>query len=383
MHRVDVLKVGGLLIAFAVGGPLGAQDRSLAELGVSAVRFRVDSLQSVGPSFRWLRIREGGTRALLVDVGGVAGVDGASGSVELTGRTFVPLGSSMRAEFEAEGSALGSSGSNSPATMATNAVLNARLARSYGARGGAWFGGRGSLSARRPDLLPGAAIGGGAWWRAGEARIVGSIERAWSVAQRFTGPGRRGYAGTVPVAYTEATARGHHVGERTSIEASATMRRDPGAEQLVEWGSSIGASFRQSPSRALFVSLASYLPDFVHGADAARSVSVGLRLFDAAPRPAPRERRARPVLQVSGDSALRTIQVLAPGARSVEVMGDFTEWVPVQLTGAGAVFSTTASMPAGNRRLVIRIDGGQWMPPSNTPVVDDDFGGRVGLVLVP
>lgn len=377
------MNASGLLIAFAVGGPLGAQDRSLVELGASAVRFRVDSLESVGPSARWLRLRENGTHALLVGIGGVVGLDGASGSVELTGRTFVPLGSRFRAEFEAEGSALGSRGAASTATVATSTVLHARLARGYGERGGAWLGGRGSLSARRPDLLAGAGVGGGTWWRIGDAMIAGSLERAWSVAQLFTGPGRLGYAGTVPVAYTEATARGHHDGERASIEASATMRRDPGAEQLVEWGSSIDAAYRQTPTRALFVSLASHLPDFVHGADAARSVTVGLRLFESAPRTATRERRARPVVQISGDSASRILRVLAPRARSVEVMGDFTEWLPVLLFGTGGVFSTTVPMPAGNRRLVIRIDGGPWLPPSNTPVVDDDFGGRVGLVLVP
>jgi hypothetical protein len=31
----------------------------------------------------------------------------------------------------------------------------------------------------------------------------------------------------------------------------------------------------------------------------------------------------------------------------------------------------------------VRIDGGAWMPAANTPAVDDDFGGRVGLLLVP
>ena len=378
------MKVSGLLIAIAMGGPLGAQERSLVELGVSAVRFRVDSLQSLGPSGRWLRIRERGAHTLLIGAGGVAGLDGASGSVELTGRTFVPIGSNIRAEFEAEGSALGASGSASPATVATSAVVSARVARTYGVRGGAWFGGRGSLSARRPNVLAGAGVGGGRWWRIGETRLSGSIERAWSAAQLFTGPGRQGYAGTVPVAFTEATARANHDGEMASLEASATVRRDPGAEQNVEWGSSIGASFWQTPTRALFVSVASYLPDFVHGADAARSVTVGLRLFDRpSARTTTRARRAHPLVQVSGDSVTRMIQVQAPGARSVEVMGDFTEWLPVQLVGTGGVFSMNAPMTAGNRRLVVRIDGGPWVPPSNTPVVDDDFGGRVGLLLVP
>ena len=378
------MKVSGLLFAFAIGRSLGAQDRSLVELGVSAVRFRVDSLQSVGPSARWLRIRERGASALLVGAGGVAGLDGSSGAVELTGRTLVPIGSSLRAELEAEGSALGSTGTASPPAVAATAVVSARVARISGARGGAWFGGRGSVSARRPDLLSGAGLNGGTWRRIGETQLSGSIERAWSAARLFTGPGRRGYVGTVPVAYSEATVGAQHEGAGARIEARATVRRDPGADQLVEWGSSVGASFWRTPTRAVFVSVASELPDFVHGADAARSVTVGLRFIKGTSAGTTAStRRARPTVRVSGDSGVRTIQVHAPGARTVEVMGDFTEWLPVPLMASGSVFSTNVAMTPGNRRLVVRIDGGPWVPPSNTPVVDDDFGGRVGLVLVP
>jgi hypothetical protein len=32
---------------------------------------------------------------------------------------------------------------------------------------------------------------------------------------------------------------------------------------------------------------------------------------------------------------------------------------------------------------MLRIDDGEWSPPANLPVVDDDFGGRVGLLVVP
>lgn len=376
------MTVSGLLIA--MGGPLGAQDRSLVELGVTAVRFRVDSLESVGPSGRWLRIRERGAHTLIAGAGGVVGLDGASGFADMTGRTLAPMGSRVRAELEAAGTVMGSNGRLSPSTVATSVAVSARVARMHGVRGGTWLGGRGSLSSRRPDLLAGAGVSGGTWWRIGETRLSGSVERAWSVAQLFSGPGRQGYAGTVPVVYSEATAGAHHDGERASIDASATIRRDPGAEQLVEWGSSIGASFRQTSTRALFVSVASSLPDFVHGADAARSVTIGLRLFDRpAARTTERARRGQASVQISGDSAVRTIQVRAPGARTVELMGDFTDWLPVQLFGAAGLFSTSLPMSAGNRRLVVRIDGGTWAPPSNTPVVDDDFGGRVGLLLVP
>jgi 1,4-alpha-glucan branching enzyme len=77
------------------------------------------------------------------------------------------------------------------------------------------------------------------------------------------------------------------------------------------------------------------------------------------------------------------VRVRAPGAQRVEIMGDFSEWEAVELTPAGDVFSVTVAMSAGTRRVVVRVDGGDWLPAANTPAVDDDFGGRVGLLLVP
>ena len=64
-------------------------------------------------------------------------------------------------------------------------------------------------------------------------------------------------------------------------------------------------------------------------------------------------------------------------------MGDFTDWAPVPLVREGDVFRATVRMAGGSRCLVVRVDGGPWRPAANTPAVDDDFGGRVGLLLVP
>jgi hypothetical protein len=41
------------------------------------------------------------------------------------------------------------------------------------------------------------------------------------------------------------------------------------------------------------------------------------------------------------------------------------------------------TMAPGPHHVLVRIDGGDWMPPSNLPRIDDDFGSRVGLIIVP
>jgi hypothetical protein len=86
---------------------------------------------------------------------------------------------------------------------------------------------------------------------------------------------------------------------------------------------------------------------------------------------------------VAAGDAPRRVRIVAPGARTVEMMADFTDWVAVTLTPAGDAFEGSALLSSGSHRIVVRIDGGPWRPAANTPAVDDDLGGRVGLLVVP
>jgi len=381
VYPARLTALGGLFIAIAVGRPLGAQDRSVVELGVSLIHFSADSINAIGPSGRWTRSLDRGVFAASGSIGGVAGPDGAAGSLDLSSRRLQPLGAGWLGELSGELGALLATATGSSSANAMSGVLAGRLLRPFD-DGGAWLRGSLSASRRSPDLLPGQGIGAGVWWRWPAVRLEASGAREWNVAQLFTGPRREGYAGTVPVAYTEGSVGIQVQRDDATFAVSGTVRRDPGAEHLVERGASVTAALWQTPTRAFVVSVASQLPDFVHGGDAAQSVSLGVRLNEASPA-LERVLRTRPILQVSGDSAARTVRVRAPGARRVEIMGDFSEWEPVELAPAGDVFSGVVPMAAGTRRIVVRVDGGAWRPAANTPAVDDDFGGRVGLLLVP
>jgi hypothetical protein len=37
----------------------------------------------------------------------------------------------------------------------------------------------------------------------------------------------------------------------------------------------------------------------------------------------------------------------------------------------------------GTHRVAIRVNGGAWVVPPNLPHVSDEFGGEVGLLIVP
>ena len=61
---------------------------------------------------------------------------------------------------------------------------------------------------------------------------------------------------------------------------------------------------------------------------------------------------------MSGTGEQRVLRVRASGARTVELMADFTDWEPVTLTPGAAGFERAFTLAAGTHRVVVRIDGG-------------------------
>ena len=79
-----------------------------------------------------------------------------------------------------------------------------------------------------------------------------------------------------------------------------------------------------------------------------------------------------------------TFRIDARGAATVDLMGDFTDWEPVALTRVGpGIWEITISIPPGVHRLNLRIDDGAWLVPAGTRLEETEFGGAVGVVLIP
>lgn len=78
-----------------------------------------------------------------------------------------------------------------------------------------------------------------------------------------------------------------------------------------------------------------------------------------------------------------TLRVSAPQARLVEITGDFTNWLPVQLrSSGGGWWSTVLPMSPGKYQMNLRIDGGAWTVPPGLLAMLDEFGGAVGLLVI-
>ncbi len=145
-----------------------------------------------------------------------------------------------------------------------------------------------------------------------------------------------------------------------------------------------------------------YPSDPVRGILAASYASIGVRVSTSSVRRAPpavvSEALARAYgEEPEGGSAVAArlevdprqdetvrLRVYAPGAAKIELMGDFTDWVPLTLERTGAEdFVITVAIPPGVHRLNVRVDGGDWIVPRGMRAEQDEFGGTVGVLVIP
>jgi 1,4-alpha-glucan branching enzyme len=75
-------------------------------------------------------------------------------------------------------------------------------------------------------------------------------------------------------------------------------------------------------------------------------------------------------------------------ARSVAVAGSFNEWSvsshPMAREVTGGIWTTVVPLPPGEHVFMFVIDGKRWItPPLADDFVDDGFGARNGVVIVP
>lgn len=130
-------------------------------------------------------------------------------------------------------------------------------------------------------------------------------------------------------------------------------------------------------------------PDPHFGAESGRFLRFGIR---ASLRRGPEGRPRGAVAAGLGFKSRRLSEALvrlhlrldpAIHAAVVELMGDFTDWLPVRLERRGrGEWQTALAVAPGVHQVNIRLDGGAWRPPPGTPDIPDEFGTETGLLIV-
>ena len=83
------------------------------------------------------------------------------------------------------------------------------------------------------------------------------------------------------------------------------------------------------------------------------------------------------------EGSVKLVVNAPPDAQTVEIAGTFTEWKPTPLTLGADGWSATVRTSGGSHRVMIRINGGEWRVPGNLTPVSDEFGQRVGMLIIP
>jgi hypothetical protein len=372
-----VIFLGGLVVASAMSRPLGAQG-PVIDAGLSVVHFTADSTSVVGPAVRFLTSGVRGRLFGSVSGTGVVTFGAASGSATVVGGARTSIGGRWLGELSGELTSVAGSSANG---AAGTALLTGRTFWAV-PRGGVWLRSTGHASDRTHSVLNGVGVESGAWWSLPATQLSASLGQEWTTAELFTGRFREGYAGTAPVRYSELTMALHHEGDRATLDLAASGRRDPDADHLIEQSRSVTTALWLTDTFAFVLGAAHQLPDYVRGADGADAFNVGFRARQQRPS-LERAQKAVILATVSTSGDGQVMRIRADGARTVEIMADFTDWSVRPLTRVGDHFECYVGVTTGSHHLLVRIDGAAWRPAANTPAVDDDLGGKAGLIVVP
>ncbi len=187
------------------------------------------------------------------------------------------------------------------------------------------------------------------------------------------------------VDYMDLSASWRHDATTWSIGATVGGRGQ-GSFRIDQSWQSVDGELWIAPRAAVAASVGRTLEDLVRGVPRTQYATLSLRVtaqphLHVFARRGGHEVEPRAVVTSVGDR--REVRIIARSASRVELMGDFTEWMPVEMENGAGVWTVRRAIAPGLHRMAIRINGGAWTPPLNLPKVDDDLGGTVGLITVP
>jgi len=345
---------------------------SSIDVGGSSMRY-ADSISSSGPSISpsvsldWARTSLDAT-GTYSHLGG-----GSSTQGTVSGSFFTPSAGVLLGEF------FGSVGGSAHQDGArTGQMLALARAHAMSANGGAWVGGGAGQTWDGSTWRTVLASEAGAWLSKGGLIVVGSVAPTQ-------------VADTIRYVDTQLSTR--WVSPKIELGASVGVRGGAHSAALGGTGSNWGSVAVVTwlvPQVGLVLDAGTYPVDLTQGFPGGRFATLSLRLRTSPTRAERSVGQDDPAsapgvssFSLEPASSGQTIRVRAPNARSVEIMGDFTQWRPVALQRDGeGSWHLDVRIGTGAHQINVRVDGGSWMVPPSLPAITDEFGGSVGLLVV-
>ena len=89
--------------------------------------------------------------------------------------------------------------------------------------------------------------------------------------------------------------------------------------------------------------------------------------------------------EASATTAVQFV-VVAPGARTVSLVGDFNNWdarlTPMRGAPDGRLWTVTIPLSVGRHRYAFLVNGSRWQADPSAPRAQDDFGAPSSVVTV-
>jgi len=336
-----------------------------------------------------LSVRVGGIHARYAD-----SLSGTAGS--LAGRLVVDsprfrLGSTLSFAQFSSGEWAAQFGASALGLRAVGGAWSAGL---LGEANGSWL--QGGTVSGIADAGPMLATGAGSWLGSlsaeagGLRRIDGSTDALLTATLRA----RRTFGAVDLDAAASATGAGSTRYADLTLAAAARLGALSGTVVAGVRSGDLGggpwvqaqAAWRVAPAIALEVEAGKYPEDitgFTHGLFLTAGMRVGLTAgaLDASGRGRVVE-SGDVRIEHAGRGRVRLV-FRVPGARAVAIAGEWNGWDNTPLTARrDGKWETVAQLGTGAYRFSLVVDGERWIVPSGVPSLPDDFGGRVGLLVV-
>lgn len=358
----------------AVWGALLALGHSAAaqrlQIDATGLRLSFDTLPAM-TSATFSPVLEWQTAPWFVSLnGGIAAFEDGEWSTQ--GRADIsllldPFGPLSPSRLELLGLAAGTRHSSNFRTASTRGEFRYHL---VGRLVGGWVGASGATgwSSMDSELLTAAGPTAGVWARYGTARAA--LVFSPLKIQGFWFPELNAKASLV-AGPLEAAG---YVGWRGGASGS-------NIPEAVAWGG-VTAAFWLGQNLALQAAAGSYPQDLLQALPAGNYLSAGLRIATSRPAVPSVRPLGRPAYERTDGSGLLRFRV--SGAQRVDLVGDWTNWEPVPLEPAGdGSWILRVRLRPGVYRFNLVVDGQTWIVPEGVAAIDDGYGGKTGLLIIP